>query len=336
MTPLRLIAATARGALAVPDRLAHIQMSRDLNAWIRIQFLGVVARSGIADALHGGATAEEIVDRCDVDDVELLSAVLDLGVALGELRGDGGRYVVAGRRLRAVLGTSNDLRGLVEEVVAYDDPVYAGLVDHLRGAPQRDYLAGAGDAIARVSLVAEPALAPTVRSVARSIAPARVLDVGCGSGVYLRHVLEVAPRAFALGIDRDPDALALARKTLAPIPGTADLRHADLDDLSDAHIGSFDLVLLMQNIYYWPPESRTGVLRRLRALTPDGVLVVSSAAATSQPVNRHLDLVLRVTKGSWRLPTAQELQHGLREAGFQRVRITEPIPRSGVLVAVAS
>lgn len=313
-------------------------MLRDVDHWLRLQFLGVASRYGIADALHEPGTADSVAARARVTDVELLEAFLQIDVALGEVRCRHDRYEIRGRRLRAVAGSSVDVRGLVEELVTYDGPIYSGLRDHLRGAPARDYLDGVGDVIAQASSLAEPVLAPAIRSVAAAVAPHRVLDVGCGSGVYLRHVLDVAPGTTAVGIDLDQDAISTARENLAAAldAGRCELRVESLDEVVTSGGEPFDLLLLLNNVYYWPPEERTDVLRRLRALVPGGTVVVATATANRQAFNRHLDLVLRVTKGSWRLPTAAELRDGLRAVGFAAVELIEPIPGAGVLVAVGS
>ncbi len=131
------------------------------------------------------------------------------------------------------MGRSSDLAGLVEEIVGYDSPIYTHLGDHLRGAPVGDYLAGTSDAIAQASRLAEPVLGPTVRAVARDVDPQQVVDIGCGSGVYLGHVLDVAANATALGIDLDEAVVEVARQNLAAQTrrGRCTVEVMDLDTL---------------------------------------------------------------------------------------------------------
>lgn len=317
-----------------PLRLRHLRGR--VNSWLRLQFLGVASRVGIATALLEERTTEDIGERTGVTDVELLDAFLQLGVALGEVAEHWFPVPSEGPTLRAVAGQSQDLRGLVEELVAYDSPIYTNLSAHLAGAPPRDYLAGLGDAIARASRLAEPVLAPVVRSVASQRQPRSVLDVGCGTGVYLRHVFDVAPDADVVGIDLDENALATARATLHDAGDRCTLHHVRLEDFAAERDGAFDLVLLLQNIYYWAPDARAGVLARLRRLAPSGTVVVASAVPTGPPFNRQFDLVLRLTAGIWRLPTGAELASDLRAAGFEHLDLVEPMPRIGFIAAVAS
>lgn len=179
-------------------------------------------------------------------------------------------------------------------------------------------------------------LAPVVRSVASQRQPRSVLDVGCGTGVYLQHVLDVAPDADVVGIDLDENALATARATLHDAGDRCTLHHVRLEDFAAERDGAFDLVLLLQNIYYWAPDARAGVLARLRRLAPSGTVVVASAVPTGPPFNRQFDLVLRLTAGIWRLPTGAELASDLRAAGFEHLDLVEPMPRIGFIAAVAS
>ena len=166
-----------------------------------------------------------------------------------------------------------------------------------------------------------------------------MLDVGCGSGAYLRHVLDAAPNATALGIDLDPTAVEDRANDACRTPvahGRCELRAMRLDEVDPDQDDPFDLLLLLNNIYYWPPDERPAVLAGLRALVPGGSVVVATAVPNRQAFNRHLDLVLHVTEGSWRLPTAVELRDDLRRAGFTAVELIEPVPGAGVVVAVGS
>lgn len=71
-----LIVAIAREALALPDRLAHGLVLRDLDAWLRVQFLGIAGRTGIADTLTEEPTIHDLATRAGVVDVDLLATFL--------------------------------------------------------------------------------------------------------------------------------------------------------------------------------------------------------------------------------------------------------------------
>ncbi len=326
-----------RSLVQVPDRTAHGLLVTDLNAWIRLEFLGVMARTGVAEALRRPRTLDELLHETALSDSDLLETVLALGISLREVRFRRGRYRARGRRLRAMTGSSPDLRGVVEELVVYANRVYAAMDSHLRGAPAVAYDADCGAAIAASSRIAEPILGPAVRAVARSESPQRVLDIGCGSGAYLRHMLAAAPTATGLGIDRDAGALRVASDLLDPLraEGRCELRQGDIEELAE-ELGGFDLVTLLNNIYYWPPERRSETLRTIRnVVAPDGVLMLATATTEGHAFNRHLDLMVRVTTSSHRLPTREEISADLADAGYVDIETIQPVPKTGLLVATA-
>lgn len=334
---VRLWAAIGRGVGLLPDRAAHGLVVRELNTWIRLEFLGVIARTGVADALHEPRSLGEIAEKTRISDVDLLGALLDLGVALREVRERRGRYSIRGRRLRAIADRSPDLRGMVEELIVYDNPIYTALESHLRGARPRPYDADHGAVIAAASRLAEPLLGPTLRTLAAELRPGTVLDIGCGSGIYLRHILDTARDASGVGIDLDAEAVAQAEDNLVELrlEGRCRVEQGNIEARARA-LGEFDLVLLLNNVYYWAPTERVEILKTLRqCVAPAGTLVVATALPDGQAFNRHLDMILRVTQNSHRLPTRDELRDDLRHAGFEHITLTEPIPRSGLAVAIA-
>lgn len=330
-----LLPSIGRGVFSVPNRVAHALIVRELHSWIRLEFLGVVARSGIADALAEPRNTEEILEQTRISDGELLAALLELGVSLRELRERRGRYRIRGRRMRAIAGASADLRGVVEELTVYGNPVYSALESHLHGKAPQPYDADCGDVVAAASRVAEPILGPTLRTISRRLQPRRVLDIGCGSGVYLHHILDAVPNATGLGIDLDESATAGAVEHLRHLQARCQVRQGDIEQLV-GELGEFDLVLLLNNIYYWAPADRAGILGTIsRVIAPGGTLVVATATPAGQAFNRHLDLVLRVTESSHCLPTKAELKADFHTAGLIDTSVVEPVPMTGLVVATA-
>jgi hypothetical protein len=78
------------------------------------------------------------------------------------------------------------------------------------------------------------------------------------------------------------------------------------------------------------------VLRKLRDLTSGrGTVLVLTAVPARAAIGRHLDLVLRVTEGCYRLPTMAELQCDAEAAGFASVRVRDLAPGLGMVGVVA-
>jgi SAM-dependent methyltransferase len=221
------------------------------------------------------------------------------------------------------------MRAMVAEAVGYDAAVYAGLAGHLRGAPPGDYLDTTGAVIARASRLVEPVLGPWLRSLVVERRPRRVLDVGCGTGVYLIHAATAGdPQLTGLGVDLDATVVGLARQRLADA-GLAErfqVRQADIRAV-ELTAASFDLVLLLQNIYYFAEDERPDLLRRLHGLlAPGGALLLASLFAGRSLAAAHYDLLFRATAGCGPLPRRQELDRQLHDAGFTTTRWVQLIP----------
>jgi SAM-dependent methyltransferase len=303
---------------------------RDAVPFVRLHYLAVAVDLGLLEELRRGpATHGELGARLAVGDEPLLVAFLRLGRALGELRCRAGRWSLRGRRSTALAAPAADtMRAMVQEALGYDAAVYAGLAAHLRGAPPGEYLRTTGAVIARASRLVEPVLAPLVRSLVAQRQPRRLLDVGCGTGVYLVHAAAAGPTLTGLGIDLDAGVVGLARARLgeAGLAGRFQVRHAEIRSV-ELPAASFDLVLLLQNVYYFAAEERVDLLRRLRGLlVPGGALVVASAFAGRSVAAAHYDVLFRATAGCGPLPRRQELDRQLRDAGFTTTRWVQLIP----------
>lgn len=313
---------------------------RDAAPFVRIHFLAVATDLGLLEELrHQRATVDQLSDRLAIANPTLLGAFLRLGAALGELRCRAGRWSLRGRRSKALAAPQADtIRALAQEAVGYDAAVYAGLAAHLRGAPPGDYLGATGVVIARSSRLVEPALAPWLRSLVVERQPRRVLDVGCGTGVYLVHAATAGgPELTGLGLDLDAGAVDLARRRLtdAGLAERFELRHGDVRT-AELPAASFDLVLLFQDIYYFAEEERPGLLRGLRGLlAPGGALLLASLFAGRSLTAVHYDLLFRATAGTAPLPRRQQLDRQLHDAGFTTTWWVRLIPLESFHAVVA-
>ena len=322
---------------------AHVALARDFVGWLRVEFLGTAAATGVLAALTEPRTLDELAADLDVVDVALLDGLLRVGEAVDVLAHDRGRWRLAGAVGRAMVDdTVVGLAALPEEAALYGADVYLHVGERLAGVGPGDYLDRHGELVARTSRVAEPLLGPFVGGVVRDRGARRVLEVGCGSGVNLRHVASVAGTT-GLGVDVDPDVVAQAARNLDTW-GLADrfaVRRADVrlpaGDRDAELAGPWDLVLLMQNIYYFAGDERADLLRRLRELAPHGAVIVATAVrGTGDPAAAHLDVVLRSTAGTTPLPTVHELQTEVAAAGFTTVDVRRLAPFQPFRAIVAS
>jgi len=175
---------------------------------------------------------------------------------------------------------------------------------------------------------------PATLSLLPPVAGLRVLDAGCGPGVYAEWLLERG--AEVVGVDATPRMLELFR---ARTGGRAAAHLHDLaqplDFLAD---GSFDVVLSALALDYLPDW--TPVFREFhRVLRPGGTLVFSlehpaspwrlRATETYHAVERQdipwSGFAVPVVMPSYRRPLAAVL-NPLVEAGFRLERVLEPLP----------
>jgi SAM-dependent methyltransferase len=172
---------------------------------------------------------------------------------------------------------------------------------------------------------------PAVLSMLPDLDGRRVLDAGCGPGLYAEEL--VARGAAVVACDASAEMVRLARARLGD---RSDIRVHDLNDPLDfVPPDSIDVVVCALVWHY--VDNRVGALREfLRVLRSDGTVVISC----DHPTNAWLRLggsyfdvgakaehwtSLDVTFPSWRLPLTT-LCGEFADAGFVIERLLEPQP----------
>ena len=308
--------------LRAGDLRARLRALRDGQAGLRVAIVGSALALGVLDALRQRAlTSRELAEKINVDDVTQLSAYLRVLESVGLVSSEGERWRLA-KAGRAVL--DDDLvSAAYQGFSGYHVNLYRDLSAQLRGGPPRRDIEEQGEVIARLSTAFEPFVAQLLTDLVTLRRPQRVLDVGCGAGAQLIHMLNAAPGGQGVGVETDADAAKLARSNLAAegLAGRATVLEADIRDLLEDQEpidGPIDLVLLANVIYYLPVDERATFLKRLTGLlSPDGAVVVVSTVASNGLTSRHFDLLLRTQQGRMELPRTDELLAQLRQAGLQ-------------------
>jgi ubiquinone/menaquinone biosynthesis C-methylase UbiE len=114
-------------------------------------------------------------------------------------------------------------------------------------------------------------------AVAARKQPRRILDVGCGTGMLLVRLVQLAPDVERLaGIDPSPRMVALCRAAL-PSSAAAVIERAPAEELP-FESDSFDLVVSTMSFDHWR-DQRTGLTECARVLSPDGRLVLADLFA---------------------------------------------------------
>jgi SAM-dependent methyltransferase len=138
----------------------------------------------------------------------------------------------------------------------------------------------------------------------------RLLDYGCGVGLFLEIALE---RGFdACGVDLAPDAVREARKRGLRV------WHGSPQDVPELAAGEFDVVTLWLVLAHLPrPIDDLAMLRRL--LAPDGVLLVYTVNANSLLLKAYGDGWGGFTRNHLVFSSPTTLPRLLRAAGFPAV-----------------
>jgi 2-polyprenyl-3-methyl-5-hydroxy-6-metoxy-1,4-benzoquinol methylase len=102
----------------------------------------------------------------------------------------------------------------------------------------------------------------------------RILDLGCGFGLFSLYFASLGPERRITGIDQNERRVALARASAERL-GLSNVDYHVGDGLDWNSGESFDAIYLLDLVHHLPKESVPGFLERLRGrLRPGGVLVL--------------------------------------------------------------
>lgn len=314
----------------VPQKAAQWLLMRDARAYLRMQFLYAALDSGALRALRTPRTAEDLARELGITRPDILGALLRMGVTLGELAVRGGRYRLAGRRARALVTDEGDaLAAMIDEYADYHASVYQRLAERMRGAPPGEYLGEHASVIARSSRMLEPFLGAYAAATVRDGGPLRMLEIGCGSGIYLRYAAEANRAVTGVAVEMQPVVAEQARANLAAwgIGDRFRVLLGDAREVGAAAGGPFDLVTMHNNIYYFDEAEWPALFERVRGwLAPGGRYVLTTFMQGDTPAALDFDIALRCTVGCAPLPETQTLAARLRANGFGRVETARLMP----------
>jgi SAM-dependent methyltransferase len=305
----------------VPARALAIADSRSL---VRSMFLASAVQIDLLPYLRDGRPFSAIVDHTGCTRPDRLRAWLWIGSELGELSRRGEVFGVRGRRSWALADGDRLLAAHYRSMLEYQVGPYGSLDQLLRSdaGGGRSDLSQYADDIAQVSLAAAPFVSSFVRQAVADIRPENVLDVGCGTGVYTRVVLEADAHAHVEGIDLAENVIAQARHELdrAGHRSRVDLHVGDVRRWSPEPARQFDLVMLLNNVYYFDQVKRAALYQDMGdLLTERGQLLIVSMLAPGSVAAAHLHFMLTCQDVPSSLPGRAEIESDLRSAGYRIV-----------------
>ncbi len=193
----------------------------------------------------------------------------------------------------------------------------------------------------RLHVQARHRLCPLQR-IADHVPPrGRVLDVGCGHGLFGNLLALESARREVVGVDPMASKIAVARRVAGGLPNARYSVGSAADARADQPPGGYDVVTILDVLYLLPPPTKLALLRDCRALVArDGLLLVKTndtAPAWKYRWARfeeQLMTSLGLTEGQGlHFYSAAENQALLAEAGFRArvVRLESRLPYPHVL-----
>jgi 2-polyprenyl-3-methyl-5-hydroxy-6-metoxy-1,4-benzoquinol methylase len=166
----------------------------------------------------------------------------------------------------------------------------------------------------------------------------RILDVGCGFGLFAAYFGQTHPRRRITGVDPDGRRIGIARDMTARLGLhehsfiVGDVRDAPID-------GAFDAAYVLDVMHHLPIDDQPRVLRRLRdLLVPGGMLLVKDITTEPRAGLLFTEALDRLMVG-WNEPLSyrhhREWGDMLTQLGFKvrMVRVPDVLPYPHVVIA---
>lgn len=177
---------------------------------------------------------------------------------------------------------------------------------------------------------------PFLEEIGQYLPPAgRVLDFGCGFGLFSLYYASQARDRQVTGIDLDAARIARAQRSAGKL-GLTNVRYEVGDVLAWQPDAPFDAIYMLDVIHHLPAAMVPEFLARIRSfLAPGGILVIKDVA--DRPYFKMLFTLaldrLMVGLEPIRYWPPDELRELLRRLGFEvfRHRMTDVLPYPHVL-----
>jgi 4-hydroxy-2,2'-bipyrrole-5-carbaldehyde O-methyltransferase len=309
---------------------ALLGASSQLKSFYKLSYIAAAGEAGLLKHLASGpASLDSLAEMYGArgQGRDALEAWLQFGVRLRLLRLSPRGYTLTGLAAKLARAENDPVLAMVEEVVELHHKLITETIPKIRRGELWSLADQSGELIARSSRILEAFQMEIIHATFPTRGAVRLLEIGCGSGVYLRHAAERNPSLSAVGLELQPDVAEMARTNLQQwgldgrvIVETADIRTKTPD-------APFDIATLYNNIYYFPVEERVMLLKHIGGfLKSGGFLLVTTCCQGGSVGAEALNLWGAATAGAGRLPAEDELVQQLRQAGYSRVKTKNLLP----------
>lgn len=296
----------------------------------RTGFVLTAISEGIYDIMQSEpATFEKIQEFLKSDfNPEGLRAWLDLGVSLGELKKNANGYSIKGKLSKELIKPANDTwRAFLQVRVEVFYDYIINTPSMLKKKTQFEYSEVHGELVARSSRTLEPVLLDVADKIIPKNKSYRLLEVGCGSGIYIKRACELNPLLTAVGLEVQQSVADFARENIKTWNFEDRVKIENTDIRKYECKSDFDLVTFYNLIYYFPVDERVDLLKNLgKHLKPGGELILTSMCKGKDTSLNLMNLWTSMTDGYGPLPNPKQIHDQLKKAGYRKIKSEMLIP----------
>jgi SAM-dependent methyltransferase len=309
---------------------ALLGAAAELKSFYKLTYLAAAGEVGLLNRLASGpATLDSLAEFCAVGSQgrEALEAWLQMGVRLQLLSLGPRGYALHGLARKLARPENDPVLAMVEEVVDLHHKLITATIPKLRAGELWSLSDQNGELIARSSRVLEAFQAEIIESTFPSRGALRLLEIGCGSGIYLRYAAQRNPSLTAVGLELQSSVAVVSRTNLRGwgLENRVKIETGDIREKVPDQ--PFDIATLYNNIYYFPVAERVKLLTHIGGfLKPGGFLLLTTCCQGGSLGAEALNLWGAATSGAGRLPAEDELISQLREAGYGNVKAKNLLP----------
>ena len=150
-----------------------------------------------------------------------------------------------------------------------------------------------------------------------TIAPERIVDLGCGGGRNIGELLKKYPSAKGMAVDHSELSVEKASEYNKALisAGRLEVRPGDVAALALAD-GTYDLATAFETIYFWPGLEKC-FSEVARVLKDGGYFMIVNESDGTDAAGRKFEKIIDGMK----CYTAEQMEAALKAAGFSKVKV---------------